>query len=127
MSTETQNTLAPIVESDWLKVGVVSGALFGILFGVLIWASGDMSEIGSLIGMPTVLGGWIFHLVMIFVIMIIFAAALSTDSLSPYARQLRYLIPIGLAYGVVIWVVLDAFVLSYMAVSVGMTGAIFPG
>ncbi|KAB1188877.1 MULTISPECIES: hypothetical protein [Haloferax] len=127
MSTDTQAQPAPSVESEWLKVGVVAGAIFGIVSGALFWASGDMPEIGALIGMPTVLGGWLFHLVMVFVIMIVFAAALSTPSLSQYASELRMLILIGLAYGVLIWIALDAFVLSYLAVSVGIPGAIFPG
>ena len=127
MSTETKVGPVGTGANEWIKVGVVSGVILGVILGVLLWAAGEMPMIGSLIGMPTVVGGWIFHTVLIVAVTTGFAAALSTPPLARYGRNLRTVVLLGLAYGVVIWVVVDAVVLSYLAVSVGIPEARFPG
>jgi uncharacterized membrane protein len=114
------------VRNDWLQVGVVVGALFGLTTGLLLSVDGTMPEIGASIGVPTLLGGWVLHLTLSFVTCIAFAAALSTSRLSGYAGRLRTLLPMGLAFGLVAWVVLDMFLLAYVGVAVDAPGAVFP-
>ena len=126
MSTTTDVAPVPILRNDWLQVGGVAGALFGVTFGLLLSVGGIMPEIGAYIGMPTLLGGWLLHMAIAFTLSIAFAGILSTARFSQYADRLRTLVPMGLAWGVVTWVVLDVFVLAYMGVAFAAPGAVFP-
>jgi hypothetical protein len=126
MSTTTDVAPVPTVRNDWLQVGSVVGVIFGLVVGLFASVGGIMPEIGAVIGMPTLLGGWILHMSLAFVTSIGFAAALSTSRLSQYAGQLRMLVPMGLAFGVLMWVLLDALVLAYMGVAFDAPGAVFP-
>ena len=126
MSTTTDVAPVPAVRNDWLQVGVVVGALLGLTVGLPASVGGIMPEIGAYIGVPTLLGGWAVHLTISFVTCIVFAAALSTSRLSQYAGQLRTLLPMGLAFGVLTWVVLDVFVIAYLGVTFDAPGAVFP-
>lgn len=126
MSTTTDVAPVPTVRSDWLQVGSVVGIIFGVVVGLLASVGGIMPEIGAVIGMPTLVGGWILHMTLALVTSIGFAAALSTSRLSQYARQLRTLVPMGLAFGVLMWLVLDALVLAYLSVAFDAPGAVFP-
>lgn len=126
MSTATTEPLSVDRTRNWLRIGVIVGLVIGVLSSLLFTLMGILPTMGTLIGMPTLLGGWLLNLVTLLVLAIVFAAALSRPGLARYAVRLPTVVALGLAYGVVVWVVLDGFVFTYLAQNAGLPGVTVP-
>jgi hypothetical protein len=45
-----------------LRNGIVGGLAGGVIFGLMMWMMGMLPMIGKMVGLPSVLAGWIVHL-----------------------------------------------------------------
>lgn len=109
------------------SAAVTSGFVAGIAMGLLMHFVADvMPAVGALYGQPTVLAGWIAHLFHAVVLALVFAAAISVGPLSRYATSVRSVTALGIAYGIVTWVVTNGIVLPLWLDAVGVPGVPFP-
>ncbi|WP_157972628.1 hypothetical protein [Haloprofundus halophilus] len=96
--------------------GLVAGIAMGL---VMQFVMNAMPLIGALVGQPTVVGGWVLHLVISVVFALTFAAIITRTSLSRYGRTTLGTVGLGLAYGAVLTVVAGWFALPIWANAVG--------
>ena len=109
------------VERTWSSA-VLGGVAGGLVFGVLLQATGAMPIIASLYGLESVTAGWVAHLFHSVVFALVFAAAVGRTSYRDAG-----LVPItalGAGYGVVLWIVAAAIA---MPLWLGAFGLDAPG
>lgn len=95
----------------WLA-GIGGGLVGGIGMGlVLQFVMGAMPVIGSLYGQPTVVAGWVAHMVHSVLFALVFVALVTRTDLRQYARTPLWTAGLGIAYGVVLTAVAGAFVM----------------
>ena len=118
-STETAFENAP---GDW-KAGVVGGLVGGALFGIML--SIQMTPVIE-VAIPSMYGlapppngtlGWIVHMSHAAVIGVVFAGAVGLVGLDGSSAWKQ--VAAGLAYGVVVWVVLAALLMPIWLEAVG--------
>ena len=99
--------------------GAVAGGLAaGVGMGLIMhFVMGAMPLVGALYGQPTVLAGWLAHLVHSVVFALVFAAVLTRTSLGEYG--LLGIVGLGAVYGVVLELVAAGVVLPLWANAVG--------
>jgi uncharacterized membrane protein YagU involved in acid resistance len=110
----------------WLSAvgaGLVGGVGFGL---VMQFVMGAMPVVGSLYGQPTVLAGWVAHLVHSVVFAVVFVALITGTGLGRYARTTAGTTGLGTVYGAVLGVVAGAFVLPVWANAVTAAGMPVP-
>ena len=116
-----------VVESSnrmWLA-GIGGGLVGGVGFGLVMhFVMGAMPVVGSLYGQPTVLAGWVAHLIHSVIFALIFVALISRTGLKRYAETSVRTAGLGTAYGAVLGIVTGAFVLPIWVNA--MTGAGMP-
>lgn len=119
MSSETRQTTSMSWTPTRLWGGSVAGGLVaGVGMGLIMhFVMGAMPLIGALVGQPTVLAGWIVHLLISVVFALIFAAVVSRTSFREYG--LLGMIGLGATYGIVLEIVAAGFVLPLWANAVG--------
>jgi hypothetical protein len=119
MSSEIRESTAMARTPTRLWGGAVAGGLVaGVGMGLIMhFVMNAMPLIGALVGQPTVLGGWILHLVISVVFALGFAAIVARTSFREYG--LLGLIGLGAAYGIVLEIVAAGFVLPLWANAVG--------
>ena len=128
MSTETTTTTANASESlpgNW-KAGVAGGLAGGLVFGAMMTAM--MTNIMEMaipvmygIGTPSGAAGWVIHMGHSAVLGVVFAALVGVAGLSGASGQKQ--VGAGIAYGLVLWIVLATFV---MPAWVGAAGPMNP-
>lgn len=125
MSTVTQTTEHRDPATRWVFAGILSGIILAV--GTLpIQEASAMRENGALLGMPTYLGGVIHDLIVVPVLLVVFAAIVSGTSLRQYTGRLRNVVALGIAYGLVLWVVYFGFIVPLWASAIGVEGIPFP-
>lgn len=110
----------------WLAAigaGLVGGIGFGL---VLQFVMGAMPVIGSLYGQPTVLAGWIAHLIHSVIFAVVFVALITRTRIRQLARSTAQITGLGTAYGAVLGIVTGAFVMSIWANAVAGAGMPVP-
>jgi hypothetical protein len=79
---------------------VLAGLVAGVGMGLVIqFGAGTMALIGGLYGLPTVLAGWVVHLLHSVVFALAFAAVVSRPLLSDYTTSAAELVGLGVGYG----------------------------
>lgn len=119
MSSEIRETTAMSWTPTRLWSGAVTaGLVAGVGMGLVMhFVMGAMPLIGALVGQPTVLAGWIVHLVISVVFALTFAAIVARTSFREYG--LLGLIGLGAVYGIVLEIVAAGFILPLWANAVG--------
>ncbi|MFC6941696.1 hypothetical protein ACFQE8_17245 [Salinirubellus sp. GCM10025818] len=119
MSTETQESTAMSWTPTRLWGSAIAGGLVaGVGMGLIMhFVMGAMPLIGALVGQPTVLAGWILHMLISVVFALTFAAIVARTSFREYG--LVGMIGLGAAYGIVLEIVAAGFVLPLWANAVG--------
>jgi hypothetical protein len=110
----------------WLAAigaGLVGGIGFGL---VLQFVMGAMPVIGSLYGQPTVLVGWLAHLVHSVIFAMLFVTLITRTGLRRYAGSTARITGLGTVYGSVLGVVTGAFVMPIWANAVAGAGMPVP-
>jgi hypothetical protein len=125
MASETETAVRRETGTvDWTSA-VLAGVGGGIAMGLMIqFVMGIMPVIGALYGVPGLAAGWVAHLVHSVVFALVFAAVVSRPPLSEYAESTASAAGLGLAYGVVLWLVAAAVV---MPIWMGLVGLPSPG
>lgn len=104
-----------------LGIGLVAGALMG---GVLHAATGSLAVIGSLYGASATGSGWIAHQFHSAVFSTVFAVATTKSRLSAVAESLSGSVALGVAYGVLLWLVAGGVVLGLWLNAVGIQASV---
>lgn len=125
MASETETAVRRETGTvDWTSA-VLAGVGAGIAMGLLIqFVMGIMPIIGALYGVESLAAGWIAHLLHSVAFALVFAAVVSRPPLSEYAESTASIAGLGLAYGVVLWLVAAAIV---MPIWMGLVGLPSPG
>jgi len=119
-------TSASTETNTWVAGGV-SGLIAGVVMGFMLQMMMTpviTTAIPALYGANGIVAGWIAHLFHSVVFGLIFAAAVaSVPSLSNYADRVTASAGLGIAYGVLVWIVAAAFVMPIWLSAVGFPGA----
>jgi len=109
------------VEPATLRRSLVAGLVAGTAMGVVLeTTTGSLAVIGALYGADASLGGWVAHLFHSAVFATIFVAGGSASRASDAFGSLRRSVPLGIAYGVALWLVAAGVVMGLWLNSVGI-------
>jgi hypothetical protein len=114
--TETETTL------EASQAGVVAGLVGGFVMGIMLTMQMTPvieNAIPALWGLSGGLAGWVVHMSNSAVLGVVFAAIASAGALREYADSTGTSTALGIAYGVVLWVVLAAIVMPIWLDAVG--------
>jgi hypothetical protein len=108
------------------SAGAIGGLVAGVVFGIFMQSMGVISMVGALVGMPSLVVGWIVHLVISLAFGLVFAALVTTGALGSFASTARNGAVVGIAYGVVIWFVAAAVVMPLWLAALGFPAPAVP-
>lgn len=92
--------------------GIAGGFVGGVAMGIVLhWGANIMPFIGALYGWPTVLGGWIAHLVNSLILGLLFAVIISQRGLHPESATITDFVTYGVVYAAAIGLVVVGVVL----------------
>lgn len=106
--------------------GAISGLVAGIVMGIMLQTMMTpviAKAIPALYGMSGIAVGWAAHLFHSVVLGLVFAAIVSSTSLSKYSGSTGASAGLGVVYGIAIWAVAAAFVMPAWLGAVGFPGA----
>ncbi len=121
---ETQGLGQPIAVRDgssWqhgVGAGLIGGLVMGVLFSVLMTPVIE-NAIPALIGLSGGIAGWVVHMSISAVFGIVFVAASTQPRLAAVGESLGGVVSLGLAYGVLLWVVAAGVVMPLWLSAVG--------
>jgi hypothetical protein len=101
-----------------VEAGLVGGLVMGVLFSLLMPPVLE-NAIPALVGLSGGIAGWIVHMSISAVFGIVFIAALTRPRLAAVAESAGGVVGLGLAYGVVLWVVAAGVVMPLWLSTVG--------
>jgi hypothetical protein len=104
------------------QAGVVAGLVGGFVMGIMLTMQMTPvieNAIPALWGLSGGLAGWVVHMSNSAVLGVVFAAIASAGGLREYGRSSGTSAALGIAYGVVLWVVLAAIVMPTWLEAVG--------
>ncbi|UIO99989.1 histidine kinase [Halobaculum sp. CBA1158] len=111
----------PGVKPETLRRSLVAGLVAGVAMGAILEATtGSLAVIGALYGTSASLSGWVAHLFHSAVFATVFVAGLSASPASAALGSPRRSIPLGIAYGVALWLVAAGVVMGLWLNSVGI-------
>lgn len=119
MASETSTAVGTPVEQFAWKGGALAGLLGGIVMGAMLTMQmGPVIEVAipSMYGLEGLAAGWLVHLFHSVVLGVVFAGILSATQLADSVGRSAAL---GLAYGVILWVLLAALVMPVWLGAVG--------
>lgn len=97
-----------------MAAGGVAGLVAGVVFGAMLQMMMTpviAVAIPALYGLSGLAAGWVIHLVHSVVFGLVFAVIVSTTSLRRFAEKWSTGAVLGLAYGVLVWIVAAAIVM----------------
>lgn len=107
------------LHSPW-GAGIGGGLVGGVAMGVILHAGSNMMPlIGALYGWPTVIGGWIAHLLNSIVIGLLFALIISFSIFQEETETVIDCIVLGLIYGVTVGLVTSGIMLPIAMNAIG--------
>lgn len=123
MSTETGTPTSTDTEGATVWVaGALGGIAGGVVFGVMLQQMMRpvlAGAIPALWGLSGLSAGWLVHLVNSVVLGLLFAAAVRVTGLDAYASALRSGWAVGVAWGIVLWIVGAAVIMPLWLSAVG--------
>lgn len=121
-----RGTGTPTATNTWVAGGI-SGLIAGVVMGAMLQTMMTpviTTAIPALYGANGLVAGWVAHLFHSVVFGLIFAAAVvAVPSLSAYADRVPTSAGLGIAYGVLVWIVAAAIVMPIWLSAVGFPGA----
>ncbi|ODR82116.1 hypothetical protein BG842_24480 [Haladaptatus sp. W1] len=112
-----------VVNRTWSS-SILGGLVGGIVFGLLLQSMGVLPTVAALYGLDGTTMGWVAHLFNSVVFGLVFGAVMTMTRLRAYADRPGPTAGIGVAYGIVLWVVAASFVMPFWLGAVGMTLAV---
>jgi uncharacterized membrane protein YagU involved in acid resistance len=126
MAQETATERPTETDTDYgleaWQAGVVAGLAGGFVMGITLTMQMTPvieNAIPALWGLSGGLAGWVVHMSNSAVLGVVFAVLASTDALRRYSDSVGTGTALGIAYGVVLWVVLAAIVMPIWLDAVG--------
>ncbi|MBX0325997.1 histidine kinase [Halomicroarcula sp. F13] len=101
-----------------VEAGLIGGLVMGVLFSLLMPPVIE-NAIPALVGLSGGVAGWVVHMSISAVFSVVFAAALTQPRLAAAAELLGGVVGLGLAYGVILWVVAAGVVMPLWLSAVG--------
>ena len=104
------------------QAGVLAGLAGGLVMGIMLTMQMTPvieNAIPALWGLSGGVAGWVVHMSNSAVLGVVFAALASAGALREYADSVGTSTALGIAYGVVLWVVLAAIVMPIWLDAVG--------
>jgi hypothetical protein len=113
--TETTAVVAHQTGNPWLA-GIAGGLAGGVVFGLMMQIAMPMPVIEEMIPALYTLGpglgiGWAIHLFHSAVFGLLYAAIVRSGRLAEYASRLGTGAGLGIAYGLIVWVVAASFLM----------------
>lgn len=122
-STEARSVSSRV---EW-QAGAIGGLVAGVVMGGMLQMMMTpviTKAIPALYGMDGMVMGWVAHLFHSLIFGLIFAGiVMATPQLRGYADKVTTSTGLGIAYGVIIWVVAAAIVMPIWLSAVGFPGA----
>lgn len=87
-----------------VEAGLIGGLVMGVLFSLLMPPVIE-NAIPALVGLSGGVAGWVVHMSISAVFGVVFVAALTQPRLAAVAESSGGVVGLGLAYGVILWVV----------------------
>ncbi|MFB6223926.1 MAG: hypothetical protein ABEH86_09695 [Haloarcula sp.] len=101
----TDSRVADVVQSGWVA-GAASGLIAGIGMGIVFHAGANlMPFVGALYGWPTVIGGWVVHLMNSVLAGVLFAVIITRPILQEQATTFGESVAAGVVYAAAIGLV----------------------
>lgn len=101
-------------------VGAASGVVAGVAMGLVLQFGMDaMSLVGALYGMPTVLAGWIAHLVHSVAFALAFVTVVERTPVRVMVQSIPDSVGLGLVYGAFLSIAMGGLALPLMVNAVG--------
>lgn len=119
MATETGSRLEPRAWLSGAVAGLVAAAVTGLVIQVAFDPSIVSSAIPSIVGASGLAAGWVVLLVIGVVAGLAYAAAVTVEPLSAWAALPNTGAALGLAFGIVLWVLAVILVPLLVGGSVG--------
>lgn len=120
MATETTQRNRP--RFGILGAGAVGGLVGGVGMGLILhFGTNAMPLIGALYGLPTVLGGWVAHLIHSVIFALVFAAIVTRPLVSDYRTTNAGIVGLGIGYGAALGLVTGGFILPLSLNAIGAT------
>lgn len=113
MASETATGVRQDTENYWFS-GAIGGLVGGVVFGALMQMQMPMimeTAIPAMYGLEGLTSGWVLHLFHSVVFGLLYAAVARTDAIAPYAGRVATGAGVGVAYGLVVWVVAASVVM----------------
>ncbi|WP_236045073.1 DUF1440 domain-containing protein [Haloarcula nitratireducens] len=101
-----------------VEAGLIGGLVMGVLFSLLMPPVIE-NAIPALVGLSGGLAGWVVHMSLSAVFGVVFVAALTQPRLAAAAESLGGVVGLGLAYGVILWVVAAGVIMPLGLSAVG--------
>lgn len=117
------NTLAERLHGPTARrwgAGVAGGLAGGVAMGVVMHLLGVMPLVGALYGSPTVLGGWLAHLLNSVLFGLVFVAVVTRPFVRDLAETAGGCVLLGVGYGALLEIVSGGIILPF---AVNATGA----
>jgi len=101
-----------------MEAGLIGGLVMGVLFSLLMPPVIE-NAIPALVGLSGGIAGWLVHMSISAVFGVVFAGALTQPRLAAVVESLGGGVSLGLAYGVILWIVAAGFVMPLWLSTVG--------
>ncbi|MDJ1431470.1 DUF6789 family protein [Halostagnicola sp. A-GB9-2] len=115
MASETATLTDTQTRVEAWQAGLIGGLIGGIIFGVMMTMQMEMVMEMAIPGMyglgPSLAVGWAIHVFHSIVLGVVFGLLLQTTGLGDRLDSNLAIAVAGLAYGIVLWVVLASFVM----------------
>lgn len=98
----------------------LAGLLAGLVYGLFLHVGTErIPVLGGLIGVPTLLAGWLVHLGVSVVLAWAYAALVSNTALARWGHRLSGGWMMGLVYGIAVWIVAASLLMPLWTNAVG--------
>ncbi len=112
-----RNGVAPVD----LRNATVAALIGGVVMGATLTAfTGDMPVIGALYGIQNIAVGWISHLFHSLVFGAVFAAIVSSPTVSRSPRSIAWCTSLGIGYGILLWLIAAGIVMPLWLSALGI-------
>jgi hypothetical protein len=101
-----------------VEAGLIGGLVMGVLFSLLMPPVIE-NAIPALVGLSGGIAGWVVHMSISAVFGVVFVAALTQPRIAAVAETAGGVVGLGLAYGVILWIVAAGIVMPLWLSAVG--------
>lgn len=126
--TQVESTARSTGTREWVVPSALAGLVGGVLMGIVFQANGTFPAIAALVGSSSVAVGWLVHLVISVVFGLAFGTAIAAPNspLRDRAATTGAVVGLGVATGVLAWVVAAGLIMPLWLDAVGAAAPPLP-